>query len=239
MSDSNNIHVNIDNLNTDNTENINNTNSADININNSNSSDNVICINGINKDINALSEIDIKYLLDHADIDNKGNKIVPDVIFDKYYKSLPSGTRNSSLDKRAYNGGYMLDLSADNPKYKDIHRRGAASSNATQAQRRTFADTLKYMLRCPAKRAQIEALGLDEGATQQDAITAAMILQAADGNRGAAEFVRDTVGERPADVSDVSLHTISDADRSLIDKVRQRLDRAEEQEESGGENETE
>lgn len=222
MSDDN-IHVNIDNLNTD-------VDNKDIKF---------ICIDGVNKDIDNLSDDDLKYLLDNAQADDKGNKILSDDVVAKYYKRLPEGTRNVSKSRRVYNGGLLNDLSSDSEWTKALKRKGAIASQAKQEQRRTFADTLKYMLRCPAKRAQIEALGLDEGATQQDAITAAMILQAADGNRGAAEFVRDTVGERPADVSDVSLHTISDADRSLIDKVRQRLDRAEEQEESGGENETE
>lgn len=218
MSD--NIHVDINKFNTDNTK----------------DSKEFISINGVSKDINDLSDIDIQYLLDNADIDDKGNKVLPDKVVYKYYKRLPDGTRDESKSKIVMRGGLLNDLS--NSMYRDIAVKGAKALNATKARRRTFRETISDMLTAPADSRQRDTLGLKQGATQQDAIIAAMILQAADGNRGAAEFVRDTVGERPADVSDVSLHTISDADRSLIDKVRQRLDRAEEQEESGGEKET-
>ena len=57
MSD--NIHVDINKFNTDNTK----------------DSKEFISINGVSKDINDLSDIDIQYLLDNADIDDKGNKV--------------------------------------------------------------------------------------------------------------------------------------------------------------------
>ena len=225
MSD--NIHVDINKFNTDNTK----------------DSKEFISINGVSKDINDLSDIDIQYLLDNADIDDKGNKVLPDKVVYKYYKRLPDGTRDESKSKIVMRGGLLNDLS--NSMYRDIAIKGAKTLNAMKARRRTFRETISDMLTAPADSRQRDTLGLKQGATQQDAIIAAMILQAADGNRGAAEFVRDTVGEKPADISDVNLHSLTEADRSLLDKVKQRLDSedpAEKEEptakESGGEKET-
>ena len=221
MSD--NIHVDINKFNTDNTK----------------DSKEFISINGVSKDINDLSDIDIQYLLDNADIDAKGNKVLPDKVVYKYYKRLPDGTRDVSKSKIVMRGGLLNDLS--NSMYRDIAVKGAKALNATKARRRTFRETISDMLTAPADSRQRDTLGLKQGATQQDAIIAAMILQAADGNRGAAEFVRDTVGEKPADISDVNLHSMTEADRSLLDKVKQRLDSEDEEptaKESGGEKET-
>lgn len=222
MSD--NIHVDINKFNTDNTK----------------DSKEFISINGVSKDINDLSDIDIQYLLDNADIDDKGNKVLPDKVVYKYYKRLPDGTRDESKSKIVMRGGLLNDLS--NSMYRDIAVMGAKALNATKARRRTFRETISDMLTAPADSRQRDTLGLKQGATQQDAIIAAMILQAADGNRGAAEFVRDTVGEKPADISDVNLHSMTEADRSLLDKVKQRLDSEDEEptatKESGGEKET-
>ena len=225
MSD--NIHVDINKFNTDNTK----------------DSKEFISINGVSKDINDLSDIDIQYLLDNADIDDKGNKVLPDKVVYKYYKRLPDGTRDESKSKIVMRGGLLNDLS--NSMYRDITVKGAKALNAMKARRRTFRETISDMLTAPADSRQRDTLGLKQGATQQDAIIAAMILQAADGNRGAAEFVRDTVGEKPADISDVNLHSMTEADRSLLDKVKQRLDSEDEEptakeraKESGGEKET-
>ena len=227
MSD--NIHVDINKFNTDNTK----------------DSKEFISINGVSKDINDLSDIDIQYLLDNADMDDKGNKVLPDKVVYKYYKRLPDGTRDESRSKIVMRGGLLNDLS--NSMYRDIAVKGAKALNATKARRRTFRETISDMLTAPADSRQRDTLGLKQGATQQDAIIAAMILQAADGNRGAAEFVRDTVGEKPAEISDVNLHSMTEADRSLLDKVKQRLDSEDEDEEptakerakeSGGEKET-
>ena len=221
MSD--NIHVDIYKFNTDNTI----------------DSNEFISINGVSKDINDLSDIDIQYLLDNADIDDKGNKVLPDKVVYKYYKRLPDGTRDVSKSKIVMRGGLLNDLY--NSMYRDIAIKGAKTLNAMKARRRTFRETISDMLTAPADSRQRDTLGLKQGATQQDAIIAAMILQAADGNRGAAEFVRDTVGEKPADISDVNLHSMTEADRSLLDKVKQRLDSEDEEpaaKESGGEKET-
>ena len=46
--------------------------------------------------------------------DDKGNYIVSDELFDKYYKELPRGTVNESKTYRAYNGGKVKSLTSEN-----------------------------------------------------------------------------------------------------------------------------
>ena len=63
---------------------------------------------------------------------------------------------------------------------------------------------------------------LGEGATQKDVLNAAMYLQAQAGNVKAAVYVRDSIGEKPADVMQVEA-TVSPEDMELVNRVHKRL----------------
>lgn len=166
--------------------------------------------------------IDLDLILKESPEDEKGNKIIPDDIFDKYYKHLPNGTKNKSGTWRSNNGGKLRIFGGDPEGDKQIQRAGAEASNAVQAHRRTLADDLKIALSKKATRQTLEALDLNEGATNQDAITAAAILQASEGNVKALQYIRDTIGEQPTAKQDVSV-TMTDADKKLLDQVQKRL----------------
>lgn len=157
--------------------------------------------------------------------DEKGRYIVPDEIMEAHYKELPNGSINESGTQRTSNGGMIKILSAADT---DIQRAGAEASNATQAQRRTFADTIEYMLRQQADDETKERLRLPEKATQQDAIMAAMFVQARKGNVKASTFLRDTIGQQPVAKSEITADIMTDADRELLEKVTARLGKAEE-----------
>ena len=165
-------------------------------------------------------KINIPELLETCPKDEKGRYIVPDDIMEEYYKELPPGTVNESRTQRAANGGKIKILTAADT---DIQRAGAEASNATQAQRRTFADTIEYMLKQQADAETKERLRLPERATQQDAIMAAMFVQARKGNVKASTFLRDTIGQQPVSRSEISADIMTDADRELIDRVTARL----------------
>lgn len=166
--------------------------------------------------------IDLDLILKEAPEDEKGNKIIPDHIFNEYYKNLPNGTKNQSGTWRTNNGGKLRIFGGDPEGDKQIQRAGAEASNAVQAHRRTLADDLKIALSKKATRQTLEALNLNEGATNQDAITAAAILQASEGNVKALQYIRDTIGEQPTAKQDVSV-TMTDADKALLDQVQKRL----------------
>ena len=155
------------------------------------------------------------------EIDPKGNRIIPNDIFDNFYKELPDKVINQSKSWRTSNGGKIKILGSD-PADAYIHRRGADASNATQAQRRTFKDTIEYMLRQKAKKSVIEDLELTEDATNLDMIIASALKQAAKGNTKAYEFLRDTAGEKPTEKISAEVETITPEDRERIEKILQR-----------------
>ena len=167
-------------------------------------------------------QIDITQILAEAPEDEKGNKIIPDHIFEKYYRQLPNGTRNKSRSMIAVNGGILKPLGADPERDKEIHRAGADALNAKHAQRQTLSETLDVLLRKKATQADIDAYNLPSDATYQDAIMAAMMQQAAEGNVKAGQFIRDTIGEQPTAKQDLNV-SMSDADKALLDKVQARL----------------
>lgn len=151
----------------------------------------------------------------------KGFYILPDAVFDKYMNCLPDGTVNESNTQRASYGGKIKILSnADT----EIQRAGGKALQATLRQRRSFAETIDIMLSRPANAEDIAKYGLNKDATQLDAITAAAVMQAAKGNIKAQEYLRDTAGEKPIDRQEISGNIITDADKSLIDKIQKRLD---------------
>ena len=167
-------------------------------------------------------EIDINKILEESPEDEKGNKIIPDEIFDRYYKSLPDGTRNESKTKMVRNGGILRPFGTD-PEYdRKIQRAGADAVNAERAHRQSMAETLDILLRQTADAETIEALNLPQGATRQDALLMAMYLQATEGNVKAGQFVRDTIGEQPTAKQDISVQ-MTDDDKALLDKVQKRL----------------
>ena len=155
--------------------------------------------------------------------DEKNNYIIPDDIFNYYYKELPAGTINRSGTWRAANNGKIKIFGGDPEADKEIHRKGAATSNAAQAQRRTFKDTIDYMLRQKAKKTAIEELELKEDATNLDMIIASALKQAERGNTKAYEFLRDTVGEKPATEVNATLEEITAEDKELLQRVNARL----------------
>ena len=170
----------------------------------------------------AEPEINLDKILEEAPTDDKGNKIIPDEVFDKYYKQLPNGTRNESQTKIAVNGGILKPLGSDPEADKDIHRKGGEALQAKIKQRLSMSETLDILLRQPADAKTIETLHLPAGATKQDALLAAMYIQATEGNVKAGQFVRDTIGEQPTAKQDLNV-SMTDDDKRLLEKVEARL----------------
>lgn len=172
-------------------------------------------------DMPILTKDNIDQYIKTCPRDEKDRPIVPDDIFDTYYKILPNKTKNESGTKIAVNGGILKPLGTDPEADKEIQRAGAEALNAKHAQRQTMAETLDILLRQAADPETIEALGLPAGATKQDAMLAAMYLQATEGNVKAGQFVRDTIGEQPTIKQEVDIMT--DDDRKLLANISDRL----------------
>jgi len=172
--------------------------------------------------IDLIQDKTLDQILEEAPEDEKGNKIIPDEIFDQYVKELPAGTKNKSGTWRAANKGKIRIFGGDPEADKAIQRAGADASNAAQAHRRTLADDLKIALSKKASRQTLQELDLTDSATNQDAITAAAILQATQGNVKALQYIRDTIGEQPTTKQDLNVNMTED-DKKLLEKVEARL----------------
>lgn len=147
----------------------------------------------------------------------KDNYIVPDEIMKAYYKELPNGTVNQSGTFTAYNKGLLRSL--DN----DIRRKGGEALQAEIKQRRKLSETIDIFLRQKASIEEIEQLGLEAGATKQDALIAAMFTRAIEQKDVQAfNSLRDTAGEKPTEKIAAEVETITPEDRKQIERILNR-----------------
>lgn len=153
--------------------------------------------------------------------DDKGRWIVPDNIFDTFYTELPEGTGNESKTFKAYNGGKLKTLTSEDAY---IQRMGAIASNAKQAQRRSIREILEDLSKKTVTAAEAEEYGLKEGTTLLEAANLAQIRRAMKGDTKAAEYVRDTLGEKPSEKLDANITALTTEDKELLQRVQARLD---------------
>ena len=119
---------------------------------------------------------------------------------------------------------------ADRPEdeQREIRRKGCAGARRVEQKRKTTKEILDFIGSLPATESASEFITPDimaqlgEGATQKDVLNAAMYLQAQAGNVKAAVYVRDSIGEKPADVMQVEA-TVSPEDMELVNRVNKRL----------------
>ena len=155
--------------------------------------------------------------------DNKGRYIVPDKIFDAYIKELPPGTGNESKTYRAYNGGKLAQLENDIEEASKRGKVGGPASQDTQQTRRSIREILEDLSKMKATPEEIEEYGLKEGTTLLEAVNLAQVRRAMKGDTKAAEYVRDTLGEKPSEKVDANITAITPADEELIKRVAARL----------------
>ena len=149
----------------------------------------------------------------------KGNYIVSDEIMKAYYKELPNGTVNESKTFTAYNGGLLQSLT------DDIRRKGGEALQAQIKQRRKLSETIDIFLKKKATPEEIEELGLEDGATKQDALIAAMMLRAIEQKDVQAfNSLRDTAGEKPTDKIQADVTQLTAEDKEMLARIQARLD---------------
>lgn len=152
--------------------------------------------------------------------DDKGNAIVSDDYFDSNYKHLPDNTVNESRSKRAFNGGYVKLLTAED------RRKGGIVRQQNRAKVETFAEAIKRALYSKAKAKTCEELGIDTDSSILECIATAQTMIASGTTKGstrAAEFLRDTIGEKPVDRAEINADIITAEERALLEKVNARI----------------
>lgn len=114
---------------------------------------------------------------------------------------------------------------------KEIIRSGAIARNKQAAKQRSMKESTKQLLQAKvtkdyAKKILGDDADLENVDTMQDLIMARMLREILEnGNTKAAEFIRDTSGEKPvaAAALDIKADIVTAADRALIEKVADRL----------------
>ena len=100
---------------------------------------------------------------------------------------------------------------------KEIARRGAATTNAKIAERKTLAELMKVALRLQNE---------ETGEVNEIAITNALINKAIKGDVSAYQTIRDTIGEKPVDVQKITTNqpaVLSEYSEKKIEEVLQRI----------------
>ena len=114
---------------------------------------------------------------------------------------------------------------------KELSRKGGIARQEQIKQRRTLKEQMLAILEANYSRETAEKfLGPDANNLTEDDLTGQGILSARmwkeaceNGSAKAAEFCRDTSGQRPKDLLEVSGNVISDADRALMANLSKRL----------------
>ena len=158
--------------------------------------------------------------------DEKGY-IIPDIIFDSYLKELPPGTTNESQSYRAYNGGKLARLENDPEEASKRGKVGGPASQDTQQTRRSIREILEELSRRTVTAEEAEEYSMEEGTSLLEAANLAQIRRAMKGDTKAAEYIRDTLGEKPVDKIAAEVETITAEDRERIERILHRDNRTE------------
>ena len=105
-------------------------------------------------------------------------------------------------------------------------KKGAAKSKETKRRKREIRETLLDLLAMPMKPGKLSEASTISGltgknVTASEAMALAMLTQALEGDVRAAEFVRDSSGQKPVQQMEVSANAkeASAAFKSLLDEV--------------------
>ena len=140
--------------------------------------------------------------------------IVPDDIFEEHLKELPDGTYNERKSFRAFHGGKLGVFGADPEADLEKQRAGREAQAAAYRQRRTFKEQIDIFLSQKNK---------ETGRTGLEDVALAMMDRATAGDVKAAQFLRDTAGEKPAEALDLNAKVMTEADQALIEKLKARM----------------
>lgn len=139
---------------------------------------------------------------------------------------MPRKKTGTGNNKTNINKSGLVSM-ADRPlaERQRIGRMGAIASNKVQRDKRTLREIARAMLEESASKDVLERLGLPEGSSNGVAVLASMMKSAVENeNVKAAEYVRDTSGQAPTKEVKVSADVMTDADRALVEKVKNRID---------------
>lgn len=154
------------------------------------------------------------------------------------YKQIVAGEREPEGCEKGWSnlqpGKYNLTV-IDPEKRKEICRKGAAAVNKLHGERKTAKQALENILTLKVTDEIIAGADLPEGlgeklkrdnpdATLYDLIQIVAAGRAVGGNIKAAEYIRDTFGDKPVEKVDITADVTTEADRALLASIAARLD---------------
>lgn len=116
-----------------------------------------------------------------------------------------------------------------------VHRAGAAATNAIKRQRRTIKDICDVLLAMDLPDLQaLKDADAREAASElerqtgrkvsvYEAIVCAQAMAAMQGSTKAAEYIRDSAGDKPGDSVHIDADTMTDGDRALLAKLAAKM----------------
>ena len=149
------------------------------------------------------------------------------------YEKVKSGEIKHKQIEASINNLKPFNQMSEEEAYK-IRRKGWEAMQKIKGERKTAKESLEQFLPLFAENIaddenipqEIKDLIKDNKeikVTQYDLIMLSMINQARQGSVKAAEYIRDTYGDRPIKESHTINETISVSDKALIDKIANRL----------------
>ena len=125
---------------------------------------------------------------------------------------------------------YLIPFNKLDPdKHKEYSIKGGTKTQEILHEKRTLNDIAKNMLSAVLTETQVnEILGdatnlIGEDRSAGAVMIAKMIQTACAGSFKAAEFVRDTAGYKPQQQVSIEADIMTDADRSLLEKIGRRI----------------
>ena len=148
---------------------------------------------------------------------------------DRPPEGCEKGWKNLKEGQTKYNLRTM-----DPEKAAEIRRKGAEAVNALKGEKRTAKEALENILTLKASEGIIEGSDLPQeladrlkrsgiNITMYDLLQLVAVGRAAGGNMKAYELIRDTYGDMPVKQIEVTENITTDADRALLQQIRERL----------------
>lgn len=152
------------------------------------------------------------------------------------YQQIIDGEKKPEGSQKGWKNIKPIPLTERSPEEaRAIRRKGAEAVNRMHGEKKTARESLERMLSILATDEMLQQADIENALadrlrqenpdlTVYDVINAAAIGRAIGGNVKAAEYVRDTAGDKPTDKIDISGQLMSDADRALLQQIGERLD---------------
>lgn len=112
---------------------------------------------------------------------------------------------------------------------REYGRKGGLASAKKKKERKAFKESLEMLLQMPAPEVAINQIRKqmpkikNKDLNCQNAVLVGMVLAAIKGNVKAAEMIRDTIGEKPAEKVEATNTNINIEDEKVINEVLNKL----------------